>query len=53
MLDIIQVHGSWLMTGRNLGSIAALNGPKFEDIGGAGASAATNKWGVGWLVVEW
>ena len=40
MVGIIEVHGSWLMTGKSLVPIAPLIGKKFEDIGGGAAGAA-------------
>ena len=40
MVGIIEVHGSWLMTGKSLVPIAPLIGKKIEDIGGAGAAVA-------------
>ena len=34
LVGIIEVHGSWLMTGKSLVPIAPLIGKKFEYIGG-------------------
>ena len=39
LVGLIEVHGSWLMTGKSLVSIAPLIGKKFEDIGGAATAA--------------
>ena len=41
LVGLIQVHGSWLMAGKSLESIAALLMEKFlEVVGGGGGAAA-------------
>ena len=38
-VGLIKAHGSWLMTGKNLVSTAALIGKKIEEVGAAVAAA--------------
>ena len=47
LVGLIEVHGSWLMTGKSLVSIAPLIGKKFVDmVGGGGGGAAAGGGGV-------